>query len=255
MKAAILSIGDELTLGQCIDTNSAWLAGELAGVGLTVIEHRTVEDDRRAIANAVTALASCADVLLLTGGLGPTADDVTREGLGDAIDPGVDLVVDPEAEVQLERWFANRRAAMPVTNRRQTLRPASMRILENPRGTAPGLAGRLGDCLVFSMPGPPPEMHTMYRDHVQPELVSRGAERVVATGTVRCFGIGEALAAERLGELLRRGDGGDGRHHRLAGHRDRTHSLRRRPGIGAGTRRPIAGRDRTTLATLRLRTR
>ncbi|MCH6551875.1 MAG: hypothetical protein IH804_07670 [Planctomycetes bacterium] len=108
MKAAILSIGDELTLGQCVDTNSAWLAGRLLQVGVETIEHCTVTDDRAAIARAIGDLASRVDVLLLTGGLGPTPDDLTREALGDVVTPGEPLATDEPALRRLGRLFALR---------------------------------------------------------------------------------------------------------------------------------------------------
>ncbi len=204
MRAAIVSIGDELVLGENVDTNSAWLSQQLAMIGGMTVEHRTVRDDRRVIAEAVGRIATTVDVLILTGGLGPTADDLTREGLGEAMDPGRDLVVDPEAVEQLKVWFEHRGRHMPESNRSQTLRPPSAQIIANPNGTAPGLKGRLGPCRVFALPGPPREMKAMFRDAVLPDLIGDAADVVLVTKTVSCFGIGEALAAEGLGDLLDR---------------------------------------------------
>lgn len=204
MNAAILSIGDELTLGQCVDTNASWLAAEFAATGLITIEHRTVADDREAIARAVRELASGVSVLVLTGGLGPTEDDLTRFGLADALDPGSELVVDSEAAAQLARWFDKRSQPMPRSNDVQTRRPPSTRMIPNPHGTAPGLAGQLDQCRIFALPGPPREMMPMFRNHVRPALADLGKGVTLITEKINSFGVGESLAAERLGELLAR---------------------------------------------------
>src|SRR5882724_9152927 len=119
MRAAILSIGDELTLGQNLDTNSQWLAAKLAEQSVMTVEHRTVADDRAAIAASIAQLCSQCDLLLITGGLGPTADDLTREAVGDAATPGKDLVIDGAALRNLESWFAKRTRSMPEMNRKQ----------------------------------------------------------------------------------------------------------------------------------------
>src|SRR4051812_41155645 len=107
MRDAILSIGDELALGQTLDTNSQWLAARLVEQSISVIEHRTIADDQHAIAQAIMQLSQRVEVLLITGGLGPTADDLTREALAEAqaAGPGSDLVTDVQAMQVLEQWF------------------------------------------------------------------------------------------------------------------------------------------------------
>lgn len=207
MQAAILSIGDELTLGQNLDTNSQWLAAQLAEHSILAAEHRTLADDRDAIAEAIRELASRNDVLLITGGLGPTEDDLTREALGDVLTPGEPLVNDPQAAERLERLFARRGRPMPEMNRKQATHPRTMRLMPNPNGTAPGLAGELGRCLVFSMPGPPREMFPMFADHVLPTLLQAKGEQggeAIITAMVREYGMGESDAAERLGGMMGR---------------------------------------------------
>jgi nicotinamide-nucleotide amidase len=136
-RAAILSIGDELTLGQSLDTNSRWLADRLMGMGITTVEHATVPDDQAVIAATLFRLMNRADVVVSTGGLGPTADDLTRQSLAGAL--GQPLVEDAEALGQIEAYFASRSREMPAINRVQALRPESARTLHNPHGTAPGL--------------------------------------------------------------------------------------------------------------------
>lgn len=204
MNAAILSIGDELTLGQCVDTNASWLSSEFAASGIMTTEHRTVADDREAIARAIRELASGVRVLVITGGLGPTQDDLTRFGLADALDPGSELVVDPGAVAQLATWFDKRSQPMPQSNHVQTRRPPSTRMIPNPHGTAPGLTGEFDQCRIFALPGPPREMMPMFQNHVRPVLADLGKGITIFTEMINSFGIGESLAAERLGELLAR---------------------------------------------------
>ncbi|MFO0872883.1 MAG: nicotinamide-nucleotide amidohydrolase family protein [Phycisphaerales bacterium] len=214
MHAAILSIGDEITVGQQLDTNSMWLSGELVALGCVPVEHRTVADDRAAIASALRELGRRAsppiDAIVATGGLGPTLDDLTREALGDAIAPGEALVEDERARAHLARWLAGRGRSMPASNWRQALRPPTARMLDNPNGTAPGLAGELpradaSSCAIFCLPGPPREMQPMFRDHVAPVLRERAKGAVVLTATVMQVGLGESPAAELLGPLMERG--------------------------------------------------
>lgn len=204
MRAALLSIGDELTLGQALDTNSAFLAAELVERSITVLEHRTVDDDRTRLAEAIAALAAHHDLLIMTGGLGPTEDDLTRQALGDVLTPGQPLILDEPFLGRLTAWFRSRGLAMPESNQTQAMHPATMRLLPNPNGTAPGLAGRHRGCLVYALPGPPREMGPMFTDYVLPDLPEPGAGPAVLTAAVREFGLGEAEAAERLGELTRR---------------------------------------------------
>ncbi len=204
MHAAIVSIGDELALGQNLDTNSKWLASKLAELSIITIEHRTLPDDQAAIAAAVRELASRCDAVLMTGGLGPTADDLTREAMCDVLTPGEELVIDEDALRHLEQWFGKHGRAMPELNRKQAMRPAPMRVLANPHGTAPGLAGQVGRCLIFCMPGPPREMQPMFLNHVAPELRSIASGDVLLTAVVHEYGMGESVAAGRIDELMER---------------------------------------------------
>jgi nicotinamide-nucleotide amidase len=204
VRACILSVGDELILGQCVDTNAAWLSGQLADASVPTVEHRTVPDDRAAIAGAIEDLARRGELLLVTGGLGPTDDDLTRDALGDVLDPGRPLVRDEAGERTLRAWFARSATGMPEGNLRQADRPATMRLVPNPNGTAPGLAGEHGGCSVFALPGPPRENRPMFETHVRPVLpADDGGERLL-TETVHQIGLGESRAAERLGDLTAR---------------------------------------------------
>jgi len=202
--AATLSVGDELVLGQIADTNATWLAERFAACGLFRAEHRTVADDRVAIARAIRELAARHGTLVVTGGLGPTADDLTRVALNAAIDPAEPpLVEDAAARRDLARWFGERGRPMPAMNLVQASRPASARCLANPHGTAPGLAARVGECLVWCLPGPPGEMRPMFEAEIAPVLAAGG--RAVVTRSLRAYGLGESAAAERIAALMERG--------------------------------------------------
>lgn len=208
--AAVLSIGDELALGQTLDTNSAWVSERLTLEGVRIVEHATVPDDLGAMVAAFTRLCGRADLVVVTGGLGPTADDLTRFALAQAM--GEELVEDAGARATIEAWFVGRGRTMPAANRVQAMRPGSAQMLDNPNGTAPGLAGvvrtgagttgqRATD--VFCLPGPPREMQPMFERFVRP-AVRRDAGTVVLTRAVRTFGLGESVVAEKLGEMMDR---------------------------------------------------
>jgi nicotinamide-nucleotide amidase len=204
-RAAILSIGDELTLGQSLDTNSQWLSQRLAGMGVLVVEHSTVPDDEDAIIAVLRRLSdpsSRVHLIVSTGGLGPTLDDLTRSALAGVMrEP---LVEDAGALRAIESWFTGRGRVMPHINRVQALRPASARVIDNPRGTAPGLACRLrGECDAFCLPGPPGEMKAMFEASVLPAL-RVPPDRVLITRMIQTFGLGESEIAERLGPIMDR---------------------------------------------------
>ncbi|MDX9912168.1 MAG: competence/damage-inducible protein A [Phycisphaerales bacterium] len=194
-RAAILSIGDELTLGQNLDTNSRWLADRLLSFGIVTIEHATVPDDLGAITHAFERLSSTADLVLSTGGLGPTDDDLTRQSLARLLSE--ELVQDAEALAALRAWYTFRYREMPATNLVQALRPTSATCLPNPHGTAPGLALTAPTgALVCALPGPPREMQPMFEDHVRPRL--RPPPGLVRTRFLRTVGLGESAIAERF---------------------------------------------------------
>lgn len=200
MKAVLLAIGNELTSGQTVDTNSAHLARRLVALGIRTLRHATVGDDRPAIAAAITEAAREADLVLVSGGLGPTADDLTRDGLADAM--GSELVLDEVSLRHLEAFFERRGRTMVPTNRVQAMFPAGARPIENVCGTAPGIAARLGDADVYVMPGVPHEMEAMFDGQIAPLLPHQGA--AIAERVVRAFGAGESDMAARLRDLMAR---------------------------------------------------
>jgi nicotinamide-nucleotide amidase len=197
--AFLLSIGSELLMGETVDTNAAFLGGELRKLGVRLAEVRQLPDDRDVIAKAFVHAAVQADVVLATGGLGPTHDDLTREGLAYAV--GEELTLDPELERQLRERFAVM-GRMPETNLKQAMRVASARVLENRIGSAPGWWVERGESVMIVMPGVPSEMRLMWEREVVPRLRARLAVPPLAVRTVKTFGIGESAVAEALGTIL-----------------------------------------------------
>jgi len=200
-QAAVVSVGDELTLGQTLDTNSKWVSARLRDLGVSVVEHVTVPDDLARHAAVLRRLAGEVDLLICTGGLGPTADDLTRRALALAMDD--ELVEDAASLAQIEAFYSSRKRTMPAMNRVQALRPSRAEALVNPNGTAPGVRGVVGRCDVFCLPGPPTEMRPMFEADVAPR-VRLPEGRVVRTRVLHCIGIGESDLATRLGSLMDR---------------------------------------------------
>jgi nicotinamide-nucleotide amidase len=198
-RAILLSIGTEILLGEIVDANAAHLAGELARLGVDLRTVRQLPDDRAAIAAAFAEARGAAELVVATGGLGPTHDDLTREGLADAL--GETLTPDQALEEELRRRFAAY-GPMPTSNLRQALRAPSAEILPNPIGSAPGWWVDRDGSVAALLPGVPAEMRRMWAEQVIPHLAARFALRPLHVRTVKTFGIGESAAAEALDGLL-----------------------------------------------------
>ncbi|MFG0332586.1 MAG: CinA family nicotinamide mononucleotide deamidase-related protein [Maioricimonas sp. JB049] len=207
MIAEIIAIGTELTSGQKLDTNSQWLSLQLADLGIPVHFHTTVGDDLDTNIDVLKTAAERADLVLLTGGLGPTLDDLTRQALAGTA--GVDLVLDEPSLAFIENFFAGRGREMPQRNRIQAMFPAGSEPLPNPVGTAPGIwmeiPGGVSEetCRVAALPGVPSEMHRMFTEQVRPRLP--GGARIIRRARINCFGVGESRAEGLLGDLTARG--------------------------------------------------
>jgi nicotinamide-nucleotide amidase len=197
--AELLSIGAELLLGETVDTNAAFLGRELAMIGLPLGDARMLRDDRAAIRDAFVAARARSSVVLATGGLGPTHDDLSREGLADAL--GEELVADPTLMAVLEERF-RAYGPMPETNRRQAMLIPSAEPLPNPIGSAPGWWVERDGVVTALMPGVPSEMRLMWAEQVRPRLEARFDLPPLAMRTVKAFGLGESAMAERLGALI-----------------------------------------------------
>lgn len=208
MLAEIIAIGDELTSGQRLDTNSRWLAQQLGELGVRTIQHTTVGDDLSRNEAVFQAAAERADVAVCTGGLGPTLDDLTRQALANAFE--LPLELDPVSLERIEALFASRHRAMPERNRCQAMFPQGSRPVPNPHGSAPGidLDVKRGDrsCRFFCLPGVPAEMKQMWVESVVPSLeASLGSEEgSLYYHAVKVFGIGESDVEVRLPQLIDR---------------------------------------------------
>src|SRR2546423_6484874 len=198
MKAELLSIGTELLLGQIVDTNANYLAGRLALLGIDCLYMQTVGDNLGRAKQAFERALGRSDLVLATGGLGPTEDDLTREAIAAAL--GETPSVDPALEAELLAWFSGRGLAMPDRNRKQAWLIPSARAIPNPNGTAPGWDVRKDGRRIVAMPGVPREMTYMWERHVEPTI---GAGSVLRSRTLKMLGIGESAVEEALAELVR----------------------------------------------------
>ena len=217
MLAEIIAIGSELTCGSKLDTNSQWLSRELESLGWTVARHTTLADGMDTIVAEFRAAAARAQVVLITGGLGPTLDDITRDALAVAFHQP--LIRDPESLKQIQALFIARSRQMPERNERQADRPRHSSVLPNSCGTAPGILMRVtakGEaldfatkadsatgCLIAVMPGVPAEMRPMFLQQIRPALLDSGM--VMRRAVIRTFGCGESDAERMLGDLTARG--------------------------------------------------
>jgi nicotinamide-nucleotide amidase len=201
--AELLSIGSELTVGETRDTNAGELARSLTDAGVTVGRMSALPDRLEVVAEAFAAALERADLVVSTGGLGPTPDDLTREAIARVC--GEIPVVDPDLESWLRELWARRNIPFPELNMKQAWRIPSSEPMPNPNGTAPGwFVSRPDGRIAVALPGPPREMRPMWAEHALPRLRSRGLGTDVAVRTYRLMGIGESQVADILGEELLR---------------------------------------------------
>ncbi len=202
MRAEVIGVGTEILLGQICNTNAQWISQELATIGVDVPNHQVVGDNEQRIAEAFRLAIGRAEVVIATGGLGPTQDDITREGLTAAL--GAALVRDHSIERFLRERFAGFGRAMPESNLKQCDVPQGARVILPMRGTAPGLMCLLPDSRrAYLVPGVPSEMREMMTGTILPELARLIGPSTVASQVLKVMGVAEATVGETLDDLFR----------------------------------------------------
>lgn len=200
--ASIISVGNELLSGLTVDTNSAWLSQQLFSIGLPTISHHAVGDDIGLIVACLKLAQKESDVVLVTGGLGPTDDDLTRQALAKFL--GVELELKEELLKNMKCFFASRNYPMPEKNKIQACVPVGAAVLENNLGTAPGLMIEKCGKIFAVMPGVPYEMKAMFAGSVKSRLIELCCDQTVVSKRINCFGAGESTIAEKLDNLMDR---------------------------------------------------
>ncbi|MGA7122945.1 MAG: competence/damage-inducible protein A [Polyangiaceae bacterium] len=195
MTCAVLSIGTELTRGELVNSNASWLAAELTAIGFEVVEHVAIDDDRARIGSTLGGLVQRVRVVVATGGLGPTTDDLTTEAVASAL--GVRLVRDDASLEHIRRRFERLGRTMTASNAKQADFPEGADILPNPVGTAPGFGVRFGDCVAYFLPGVPREMKKMFEEQVALRIRALAPNNQYQSH-LRTFGLAESAVGDRL---------------------------------------------------------
>src|SRR5580704_10068581 len=202
MKAEIIAVGSELLTPDRVDTNSLFLTARLNQLGIEVTRKTVVGDDLAPLRNAFDEAAKRAELIIASGGLGPTEDDRTRDAVADLL--GRKLARDPAVMSKIEARFRQLRRAMSEVNARQALVPEGATVLENARGTAPGLWLEARGCLVVLLPGPPHELKAMFSAQVEPRLASRATGVRLIARELRVAGMGESDVDQRIAPIYTR---------------------------------------------------
>jgi nicotinamide-nucleotide amidase len=200
LSAEIMAVGTEILLGSLVDTNTAWLSQRLAASGVAVYRHTTVGDDKGCLVAALSEAAARADLVVSTGGLGPTSDDLTNEALGQAM--GREMVEYPKARRHIDEifeHFSGRRP--PASAYKQALFPEGSKLIPNPLGTAMGVLLELDGVLFATLPGVPAEMKRMFEETLEP-LVRKRSDGVIVSLMLRFAGISEEELGEKVQDLL-----------------------------------------------------
>ena len=199
MNCELIFVGTELLLGDIVNTNAVFLSKQLASLGIDVMYQHVVGDNVERLTGALSDSLKRSSLVITTGGLGPTADDLTKETVASVL--GLELEEDAEEMKKIEDFFSSRGLDMPVSNRKQALIPKGAAVLKNDRGTAPGCFVRAGEKAVAVLPGPPREMKNMFLKELLPVLKGM-SDHVILSHTVRTFGIGESALAQKCADLL-----------------------------------------------------
>jgi nicotinamide-nucleotide amidase len=197
MRCSVVAIGTELLLGQIVDTNSSWLGEQLAAAGIDSLFQVKVGDNLGRIVATLKSTLNEADAVIICGGLGPTHDDITREAIAEIM--GVELELNDEVALVIEEMFTARGRKMPQNNLRQAMVPRGAKIIEQRRGTAPGLICPVGEKVMYAVPGVPFELFEMFERAILPDLLMRSGEAsVIKSRVLRTWGESESGLNERL---------------------------------------------------------
>lgn len=199
MNCELISVGTEILLGDILNTNVQYLSKALASIGIGVTHHSTVGDNAQRLTDTLDVAFKRCDTVILTGGLGPTPDDLTKETCAAYF--GKNLYLHDSILKKIESYFTLKNITMPESNKKQALIPEDSIILENPNGTAPGLIMEKNGKRIIILPGPPKEMAPMYRESVEPYL-RQFTNRVILSKNIRTFGIGESAMSEKVADFL-----------------------------------------------------
>lgn len=199
MKCELISVGTEILLGDILNTNACFLSKELAALGISLMYQTTVGDNEDRLKACLDNAFSRADTVILTGGLGPTPDDLTKEVC--AVYFGKKLLMRDDILEEIRSYFLSKGLTMPESNSKQALVPENSIVLTNKNGTAPGFIMEKDERKIIVLPGPPREMEPMFRESVIPYL-RQFSRSVIKSHRVRTFGIGESAMSERVADLL-----------------------------------------------------
>lgn len=199
MNCELISVGTEILLGDILNTNVQYLSKALASIGIGVTHHSTVGDNTSRLLETLDIAFKRCDTVILTGGLGPTPDDLTKESCAEYF--GRKLYLDDSILKEIESYFSLKNITMPESNKKQALVPEDSIILENHNGTAPGFIMENQGKTIIILPGPPKEMVPMYHEGVEPYL-KKFTREVIISKNIRTFGIGESAMSEKVADLL-----------------------------------------------------
>jgi nicotinamide-nucleotide amidase len=202
LRAEIIAVGTELLLGQIANTNARYLSEKLAELGIDVYWHTVVGDNAHRLDEAIGLALSRADLIIFSGGLGPTMDDLTKETVASLL--GLALEKNSEWEKHLEERFARLGRQMTDNNRKQALVPGGAVLIENDNGTAPGLWLERADKILVLLPGPPRELEPMFADKIVPRLIKAGDSQVICSRVLKVAGLGESAMEEAIADLLKK---------------------------------------------------
>ena len=200
MNCELISVGTEILLGDILNTDAQYLSRELASMGINVLYTEVVGDNRERLADTLRRALSRSEIVITSGGLGPTKDDLTKEVCCETM--GVELYEDAGTLKRIVEYFQKKGTPMAPCNRKQALVPKGGVLFPNSRGTAPGCAIEKDGKHLILLPGPPRELNPMFEEEVRPYLLNKFAQGAIVSRSVRTFGIGESAMAERVSDLL-----------------------------------------------------